>query len=108
MAWSDRAIVYEAIPASRVVESWLIRREYRRGQTLSRSLRRRNPSRQRLFRRAVRGVLEVFAGSVSAIIGAATGKHRRILGAQQIAFGAGMITGLLDRRYDEYRTIHGH
>ena len=43
MAWCDRAVVYEAIPTSRVDAPWLVRREYRRGQTLSRSLRRRDP-----------------------------------------------------------------
>jgi len=107
IAWSDRAIVYEAIPASRVDASWLVRREYRRGQTLSRSLRRRTPTRLRLFRRVVRGLLEMLAGSVGVLVGALRGKHHRVRGAQQVAFGAGMITGLLDRRYDEYRTIHG-
>lgn len=107
IAWSDRAIVYEAIPSSRVDPSWLIRREYRRGQTRSRSLRRRNPTPQRLFQRIVRGVLDVFAGCAGAIIGTLGAKHRRVLGAKRAAFGAGMLTGLLDRRYDEYRTIHG-
>ena len=107
MAWSDRAIVYEAIPASRVEASWLVRREYRRGQTLSRSLRRRNSSGARLFRRAVRGVLEMLTGCVGALVGVVGGRHHRVRGAQRAAFGAGMITGLLDFRYDEYRTIHG-
>ena len=43
IAWCDRAHVYETIPATRVDLSWLLRREYRRGQTLSMSLRRRDP-----------------------------------------------------------------
>jgi GT2 family glycosyltransferase len=107
MAWSDRAIVYEAIPTSRVDAEWLVRREYRRGQTLSRSLRRRDPSRLRWFRRTVRGLLELLRGCVGVVVGVVGGRHRRVLGAQRVALGAGMITGLLDRRYDEYRTIHG-
>jgi succinoglycan biosynthesis protein ExoM len=105
--WSDTAIVHEAIPASRVDEAWLVRREYRRGQTLSRSLRRRDTRRWRQLRRGVRGLLEMLAGLPEFLVGVVTGKHRRVRGRQRIALGAGMISGLFDRRYDEYRTIHG-
>jgi len=107
IAWSDTAIVHEAIPTSRVDERWLVRREYRRGQTLSRSLRRLDTRRWRHGRRAVRALLEMLAGSGEALVGVLVGKHRRVGGAQRVALGAGMISGLLDRRYDEYRTIHG-
>ena len=105
--WSDRAIVHEAIPTSRVNEKWLIRREYRRGQTVSRSLRRRDPRRWRHLRRGIRGVLEMLAGAAQALVGVVAGKHRRLRGVQRVALGAGMISGLFDRRYDEYRIIHG-
>lgn len=107
IAWSDRAIVHEAIPGTRVDERWLVRREYRRGQTLSRSLRRLDARRWRHLRRAARALLEMVAGVARALVGVIAGKHQRVRGAQGVAFGAGMISGLLDRRYDEYRTIHG-
>ena len=41
------------------------------------------------------------------VVGVVGGKHRRVRRRPAGRFGAGMITGLLDRRYDEYRTIHG-
>jgi len=105
--WCDRAVVYEAIPTSRVDAGWLIRREYRRGQTLSRSLRRRDPRLPRLARRVVQGALQVIAGMVESAVGVLGGRHRRVSGIQRVALGAGMVSGLFDRRYDEYRTIHG-
>lgn len=107
IVWSEKAIVHEAIPASRVDATWLTRREYRRGQTLSRSLRRLDTRRWRHVRRGVRGLLEMLGGLAEAIFGVLAGKHRRVRGAQRISLGAGMISGLFDRRYDEYRTIHG-
>lgn len=107
IVWSDRAVVHEAIPPSRVDVRWLIRREYRRGQTVSRSLRRRDGRLWRHLRRGVRGVLEMLAGAAEAIVGVVAGKHFRVRGGQRVALGAGMITGLFDLRYDEYRTIHG-
>lgn len=107
MRWCDRAIVFEAIPSSRVDARWLVRREYRRGQTLSRSLRRRDGRPTRLLRRATHGVLQIASGLAGLFVGLFGGRHRRVLAAQRVALGAGMLTGLIDRRYDEYRTIHG-
>ena len=35
IVWADRAVVRESVPLSRCTARWLLRREYRRGNTLS-------------------------------------------------------------------------
>lgn len=107
IAWSDTAIVYEAIPASRVDTRWILRREYRRGQTLSRSLRRRSPSPWQLVRRVANAVLQIGRGVVDLVAGLLRGRAGLVTGCKRLVFGAGLITGLLGRRYEEYRSIHG-
>lgn len=105
--WCDRAHVYESIPPSRVDPRWLLRREYRRGQTLSLSLRRRNPTALRYVRRVGNATLELGQGALTTLIGLPRGRARWFAGIQQIVFGAGMFTGLLGRRYQEYTSTHG-
>lgn len=107
IAWCDRAIVYETIPPTRVSISWMLRREYRRGQTLSRSLRRRRPAPIRYVRRVVNGALQILIGVIRLPVGLVRGDHRWLHGAKDVVLGAGMLTGLMGRRYEEYRTVHG-
>jgi glycosyltransferase involved in cell wall biosynthesis len=107
IAWCDRAHVYEAIPASRVDTSWLLRREYRRGQTMSRSLRRRDPRLARYVRRLANAALQMVSGLVVLIAGLPFGRARWFRGAKMIVLGAGMVTGLVSSGYQEYRRIHG-
>jgi glycosyltransferase involved in cell wall biosynthesis len=107
IAWCDRAHVYEAIPVSRVDTSWLLRREYRRGQTMSRSLRRRDPRVLRYLRRLANAALQMVSGLVVLIAGLPFGRARWFRGAKMIVLGAGMVTGLVSSGYQEYRRIHG-
>ena len=51
IVWADDAIVHEIVPASRVNARWLLRREYRRGNTLSLCLRDLQDSPWRRIRR---------------------------------------------------------
>jgi succinoglycan biosynthesis protein ExoM len=107
IVWSDAALVYEAIPTSRVNARWILRREYRRGQTLSRSLRRRAPTRGQLVRRVGSALVQLARGSFDILIGAVRGYAGMIRGAKRLAIGAGLLTGLFGRGYQEYRSIHG-
>lgn len=107
VAWCDRAVVYEAIPVTRTNAPWLLRREYRRGQTMSRSLRRRDPRLVRYVRRVVNGCRETVSGIVVLLVGLPFGRARWFRGAKKIVLGAGMITGLFGVTYQEYRTVHG-
>ena len=107
IAWCDRAHVYEAIPATRVDASWLLRREYRRGQTMSRSLRRRDPRPARYLKRLAHATVQVLSGLVLLVAGLPFGRARWFAGVKKIVLGAGMVTGLASRGYQEYRQIHG-
>jgi cellulose synthase/poly-beta-1,6-N-acetylglucosamine synthase-like glycosyltransferase len=107
IAWCDRAHVYETIPVTRVDSGWLLRREYRRGQTLSMSLRRRDPRAARYLRRLVNAAIQVVSGLFVLLIGLPFGRARWFAGAKKIVFGAGMVTGLIGSGYQEYRQIHG-
>lgn len=108
IVWCDTARVDESIPSSRVDQRWLLRREYRRGQTLSLSLRARHPGLARPLRRIVNALVQIVRGSAVTLIGLAIGRAARLRGVRQVAFGCGMITGLAGRRYQEYTTTHGN
>lgn len=107
LVWCDRATVYETIPPSKVNERWLLRREYRRGQTLSLSLRARDRRPVRLVRRVGNGVVQILTGASRTAVGSMRGKARWFSGVTQVAFGWGMLTGLAGRRFQEYETTHG-
>lgn len=107
IVWCDTGHVHESIPATKVNASWILRREYRRGQTLSLSLRRRDRSTWRVIRRIGNGALHVGAGIGLTVIGAFRGKARAMIGIERMMFGVGMWTGLAGRRYAEYETTHG-
>jgi glycosyltransferase involved in cell wall biosynthesis len=107
IVWCDRAEVHEAIPASRTTVRWLLRRQYRRGQTLSLSLRLRDPRPMRDLRRVVNASIGLARGAVELLVGLAGGRARWVRGAENLAFGAGMLTGLAGLRYDEYQVTQG-
>lgn len=107
LVWSDRAVVYEAIPTSRTTTDWLLRREFRRGQTLGLSLRRLNPTPKKLASRAAKGVVEVGAGVGITVAGLPRGKGHWFRGIRRVGFGIGILTGLVGRQHQEYEVIHG-
>ena len=86
---------------------WLIRREYRRGNTLSLCLRDLQDSWWRRIRRTGLGLLNIGRGVGEGLLGLVRGRAAVIGGARRVCFGAGLLTGLVGLRFDEYRTIHG-
>ena len=102
IVWAAEALVHESVPAARMTASWLVQREYRRGNTLSLCLRDLEDSPQRRFKRVAHGLLRI--GQGTAYTGAAILFGRRMLvrGLQRIAFGAGLITGLGAHTYRAY------
>jgi glycosyltransferase involved in cell wall biosynthesis len=107
IVWADEARVLEWAPASRMTVPWLLRREFRRGNTLSLCLRSLEDSPRRRARRAGNGLAKIVQGTGIALVGVVAGRHRRVRGLQRIWFGAGLIAGLTGFVYQEYRTIHG-
>jgi GT2 family glycosyltransferase len=107
IVWADEAVVHELVPASRTTTRWLLNREYRRGNTLSLCLRDLQDSPWRRVRRTGLGLLNIGRGAAAALIGVVRGRAAVLTGLQRIWFGAGLLTGLVGLRYDEYAIIHG-
>ena len=107
LVWADRAIVTEVVPPSRISTRWLLRRAYRRGNTLSLCLRDLQDSWPRRARRVAASLRHVLGGLGRAATSIWGGRAAAVRGASQVAYGCGLATGLLGIRYDEYRTIHG-
>jgi cellulose synthase/poly-beta-1,6-N-acetylglucosamine synthase-like glycosyltransferase len=107
IVWCDEAEVTETVPPSRVSASWLIRRRYRHGNTLSLCLRDLEDRPLRRLRRAVGASGRIVAGLGRAVTGLVLGRATIVAGLRLAAYGAGQLTGLLGRRYDEYAVIHG-
>ncbi len=108
IVWADSAVVEEVVPQSRVDVGWLVRREYRRGNTLSWCLRDLEDSWPRRIKRFGAGVLRCAHG-LAEVVGSVVrgGKAARVTGMRRMAFGSGLITGLSGRAYQEYVTVHG-
>jgi succinoglycan biosynthesis protein ExoM len=107
IVWADKAVVHDSVPVSRIGARWLIRREYRRGNTLSLCLRDLCDSPWRRVRRVVNALYHIARGFPETLIGVFRGRSRTVTGLKHVAFGAGLLTGLAGLRYDEYATIHG-
>lgn len=107
IVWADDAVVTEEVPSSRVNVRWLLRREYRRGNTLSLCLLDLHDSPWRRFKRVISGLVHIGRGIVQTLIGVTKGKPALVAGVQRIYFGAGLLTGLVNLRYDEYKVVHG-
>ena len=107
IVWADDAIVDEAIPTSRVNTRWLLKREYRRGNTLSLCLRDLEDSPWRRTRRTGLAILSIGRGVGESAIGLFRGRSALLAGMKRVTFGAGLLTGLVGWRYDEYTVVHG-
>jgi succinoglycan biosynthesis protein ExoM len=107
IVWAEEALVYETIPPSRARAGWLVRREYRRGNTLSICLRELRDTPVRRFRRVVHASLRMVEGAALITAGLLAGRTILVRGTQRAAFGLGMVTGLFGLRYQEYVVVHG-
>ena len=107
IVWADEALVSETIPDTRMTTSWIVRREYRRGNTLSICLRSLQDSPLRRVRRTGHAVLRIGQGVGTILMSIFRGRPTAVRGLQRVAFGLGMIAGLVGLRYEEYVVVHG-
>ena len=106
--FAAEAVVHETVPASRVEVGWVLRREYRRGLTLSRVLIDTDRSPARLAKRVAAGLQALAQGGLGVARGV-VGRDPavRLRGRHRISYGAGLLAGLVGVRYHEYRRTHG-
>lgn len=109
IVWANDASVEEWIPASRANLGWLLRRTYRNGATLGQVDRDRPDVIIALPVRIVRGLGRMVQGVLLMPVALLSRRDRqvRLVQALQLIWrGAGMITGALGGRYEEYRVTH--
>jgi succinoglycan biosynthesis protein ExoM len=107
ITWADDALVTEFIPASRARTSWLLRRAYRRGNTLSVTLVGLEGSWRRRLKRAAHAGLATIHGIALLLAAPFRGRPTLVRALQRICFAAGLLTGLTGRTYVEYTNVHG-
>ncbi|MDX1540773.1 MAG: glycosyltransferase, partial [Geminicoccaceae bacterium] len=111
IAWAERALTYEMIPASRMQLGWLMRRWFRTGNTDAMLAMRHRGA---LTGRVVgigRGLIRIGAGLIAlalslplCLIGV---RERALLRLYTVARGAGMVAATLGRQHREYTVVHG-
>jgi glycosyltransferase involved in cell wall biosynthesis len=107
IVWADDAVVQETVPVSRVNSTWLIKREYRRGNTLSLCLRDLEDSWGRRAKRVLAAGWHAANGTLALLATPVKGRVALIRGAQRLAFAGGLLSGLTGRIYQEYSVVHG-
>jgi succinoglycan biosynthesis protein ExoM len=107
MVWADEAVVMEYIPATRAKLRWLVRREFRRGITLSTCLRDLELTPWRAVRRIAHGAVRLLQGFGQMLLAVVVGRHQAVRGLGTMSFGAGLLAGLAGVSYQEYRVVHG-
>jgi glycosyltransferase involved in cell wall biosynthesis len=106
IVWAARALVYDTIPADRMTWAWVLRRQYRLGNTFAVSDSLGGSVARRLFRlgyglsRIGLGVLMLPGFLVSPFWGMRSATH--------ILRGAGMANGILGHAYQEYAPAKGN
>ena len=107
IVWADEAVVEETVPSSRVRPTWLVKREYRRGNTLSLCLRDLEDSPRRRVKRVAAAAFHAAAGLGIVASSLVRGRVALLRGLRRVAFGVGLLTGLVGHAYQEYTVIHG-
>ncbi|HEX5017084.1 MAG TPA: glycosyltransferase [Actinomycetes bacterium] len=107
IVWSDEAIVLETVPKTRLSAQWLIKREYRRGNSRSLCLRDLEDSPVRRAKRLAAAAVHSGAGVGLMALAPVRGRQSLVLGAQRVALSAGLVSGLTGHVYEEYSVVHG-
>jgi glycosyltransferase involved in cell wall biosynthesis len=105
--WADTAIVFEWLPPSRVQPRWLLRREFRKGISLSYCERQLRGWLGSLVQRLPKALARIVVGIVSLPIAAMRGRAATVRALRHVWYGAGSIAGLAGASYEEYRVTHG-
>ncbi|UCC29809.1 MAG: hypothetical protein JSU86_16585, partial [Phycisphaerales bacterium] len=56
---------------------------------------------------AAKGMVWILLGTLRTLCGVVAGRHVLVKGVQWLAYGVGLLLGILGTRYREYKTTHG-
>lgn len=107
LIWADLAVVYEWIPRSRTNVTWILQRGYRSYGTYGLCEKELEPLIKVLVRRISTGSGRIAIGTISLLPSIFLGKAQVVKALLQIARGAGMLSGLMGKSYNEYQNTHG-
>lgn len=108
VVWADGAVVRDRIPASRANARWLLQRSYRFGNTHALCERDLEPSIAARALRVAKAAKQILQGLVLVPPSVLLGRHALVGALRWVCRGAGMLTGVLGIRYQEYRKkTHG-
>ncbi|MFP5346779.1 MAG: glycosyltransferase [Actinomycetes bacterium] len=105
--WVDEAQVVEHVPASRARAGWILQRAFRIGNSRSIALVLDGAGLGRRLKRCAAGLVKVGKGAVRMARGIPAGRAGVVRGALECWNGAGLASGALGYRYQEYRSHHG-
>jgi succinoglycan biosynthesis protein ExoM len=107
LIWADLAVVYEWIPKSRTNVTWILQRGYRSYSTYGLCEKELEPLSKVLVRRISTGSGRVAIGIISLLPSIFFGKSQIVHALLEISRGAGMLSGLMGKSFDEYQNTHG-
>jgi len=107
IVWSDRAVVHEWIPATRLTTNWLVRRAFRTSSNWSSCERELRPSLLGRAARIAKALGRIGQGMILLPVGLLAGRHLLVRSLQCLSMGAGSLAGMVGWEYDEYGVTHG-
>ncbi|POR39864.1 glycosyltransferase family 2 protein [Methylobacterium sp. V23] len=106
ITYANEAVVHEDVPLSRANVSYIVRRQFRVGNTLSLGDLELDRSLRSVVRRLTKSVLRASLGLVKLLLALPMfSKVGLVRGLCDIGRGLGMITGLVGYRFKEYKKI---
>jgi len=102
VVWCDEAVVHEDIPRERATVAWLVKRMRRVGLTTAQIQRQPYSARRSVIEIFSRGLVWCGIGSVQWLAGIIIGKAYRVRGRCSLAYGRGLVQGVLGYRQREY------
>lgn len=104
--YTNLAIAYEQVPTSRVTVSYLLKRSFRVGYSLTLCELDFEPYKTRLLR-PFKGIGRILQGCVQLPFTLFQQRHHQVHALQHIYYGAGMLTALFGGKYEGiYRQAH--
>ena len=106
IVWANDALVYEWIPASKANAKWILQRTYRTRNTFTMCMLEFDSSMTVRVSRIAKGVGRIVQGLLFIAPSLLGGRSALIKALQYIYGGAGTLSGVIGKRYEEYKTIH--